>query len=487
MSGDMDFEVALRERVRLLAGFRWRRSMPPPSGSSSRPGRERSWRRSSDWECGSASCPADSPCSRIGCSEQLDLDHAEANELEVVDGAITGELVGRIVDRRRKAEILRELVKSTASRSSRPSRSATEPTTWICWRPPDWGSRSMPSRWCATRPTPPSTSPISTRPSSFSASPVKTSPAPTTPRGAANTGFRSTVAVSARPRFASEGGFRHPADPTRRRYRFAGVVVSGGAAELLESCARSARRRRSLPRRVARPRGGNERFAFDGRQRGRSVCDVRPESPFIRLPVGARRPSGPGRIEAEGAVRSIGAGVRRFDRLRRGRFHDRVDLGEDDPGSDHSSVSARGCDESRRWPPDSRDAGRRYVVCGRTTGACRAPSARCRPGSIRSQGRWPTRLSPSRWGRIRRRPRRSMATSQDRLLWWILSRLGVCGHRPSRRDAHRRDPVRHRMAAGRQGRVVARGASAQCRGGGSATGGVGPGRVACRPRSLHRS
>jgi hypothetical protein len=97
--------------------------------------------------------------------------------------------------------------------------------------------------------------------------------------------------VSARPRFALEGGFRHRADLTRRRYHLAGVVVSGGAAELLESGARSARRRRSLPRRVARPCGGNERFAFDGRQRGRSVCDVRPESrgstvtPTIRTPI----------------------------------------------------------------------------------------------------------------------------------------------------------------------------------------------------------
>jgi phosphoserine phosphatase len=41
--------------------------------------------------------------------ERLDLDHAVANELEIVDGVVTGELVGPVVDRQRKAQVLREL------------------------------------------------------------------------------------------------------------------------------------------------------------------------------------------------------------------------------------------------------------------------------------------------------------------------------------------------------------------------------------------
>ena len=39
----------------------------------------------------------------------LDLQHAHANVLEIVDGRLTGELVGPIVDRARKASLLREI------------------------------------------------------------------------------------------------------------------------------------------------------------------------------------------------------------------------------------------------------------------------------------------------------------------------------------------------------------------------------------------
>jgi phosphoserine phosphatase len=41
--------------------------------------------------------------------DELGLDHAVANELEVVDGRLTGRTVGPTVDRERKAEVLREL------------------------------------------------------------------------------------------------------------------------------------------------------------------------------------------------------------------------------------------------------------------------------------------------------------------------------------------------------------------------------------------
>jgi phosphoserine phosphatase len=42
-------------------------------------------------------------------AEQLGIDHAVANELEVVDGALTGRLVGQLVDRPGKAEVLRRI------------------------------------------------------------------------------------------------------------------------------------------------------------------------------------------------------------------------------------------------------------------------------------------------------------------------------------------------------------------------------------------
>jgi phosphoserine phosphatase len=42
-------------------------------------------------------------------AEQLGIDHAVANELEVVDGVLTGRLVGQLVDRPGKAEVLRRI------------------------------------------------------------------------------------------------------------------------------------------------------------------------------------------------------------------------------------------------------------------------------------------------------------------------------------------------------------------------------------------
>ena len=40
---------------------------------------------------------------------ELGLDHAHANTLEIIDGRLTGEVVGPIVDRARKAELLAEI------------------------------------------------------------------------------------------------------------------------------------------------------------------------------------------------------------------------------------------------------------------------------------------------------------------------------------------------------------------------------------------
>jgi phosphoserine phosphatase len=41
-------------------------------------------------------------------AQELSLDHAVANELEIVDGRLTGRVLGEVVDRRRKAELLAE-------------------------------------------------------------------------------------------------------------------------------------------------------------------------------------------------------------------------------------------------------------------------------------------------------------------------------------------------------------------------------------------
>lgn len=109
MNGELDFEAALRSRVRLLAGT-------PATAIEAAAGRIK-------LTPGARTFVA--TLKRLGMRvgvvsggftvftdrlvEQLDLDGAVANELEIVDGVITGELTGRIVDRQRKAEVLREM------------------------------------------------------------------------------------------------------------------------------------------------------------------------------------------------------------------------------------------------------------------------------------------------------------------------------------------------------------------------------------------
>ena len=109
MTGELDFEGSLRERVRLLAGLdeaaidrvRARIRLTPGARTFVR------------------------TLKRLGFSvsivsggftpftdmlrADLDLDHAHANTLEVVGGRLTGEVIGPVVDRARKAALLAEI------------------------------------------------------------------------------------------------------------------------------------------------------------------------------------------------------------------------------------------------------------------------------------------------------------------------------------------------------------------------------------------
>ena len=86
-------------------------------------------------------------------AHELGIDHAHANRLEIVDGHLTGRVVGDIVDRAGKAAALRRFAEEAGRRCRAPSPSATAPTTSTCSRPPGSASRSTPSRSCASRPT----------------------------------------------------------------------------------------------------------------------------------------------------------------------------------------------------------------------------------------------------------------------------------------------------------------------------------------------
>jgi phosphoserine phosphatase len=106
MSGETDFEEALRERVALLEGLdesalervRARVELTPGARTFVRTLQRLGYRIAivsggftavTDW-----------------LRDELVIDHAYANELEVRDGRLTGRLTGEIIDRPRKADIL---------------------------------------------------------------------------------------------------------------------------------------------------------------------------------------------------------------------------------------------------------------------------------------------------------------------------------------------------------------------------------------------
>lgn len=112
MRGEADFETTLRERVRLLAGLdlvavdraRERVRLTPGARTFVRTLKRLGYTvgivsggftHITDW-----------------LAEELDLDHAVANVLEVVDGRLTGEVVGQVVDRARKAQLLGEFARA---------------------------------------------------------------------------------------------------------------------------------------------------------------------------------------------------------------------------------------------------------------------------------------------------------------------------------------------------------------------------------------
>ncbi len=107
MAGELDFEAALRERVRRLRGLDLDALDRARSRVRLTPGARTFVRtlKRLGFSVGIVSGGFTHFTDRL--AEELDLDHAEANVLEVVDGHLTGEVLGAVVDRRRKAELLR--------------------------------------------------------------------------------------------------------------------------------------------------------------------------------------------------------------------------------------------------------------------------------------------------------------------------------------------------------------------------------------------
>ena len=109
MAGDLDFEASLRQRVKLLAGcpesvfeaVRQQVRLTPGARTFVRTLRRLGYR--------TAIVSGGFTQITDYLQAELGLDHAHANTLEVVDGVLTGSLVGPIVDRAGKAAILRRV------------------------------------------------------------------------------------------------------------------------------------------------------------------------------------------------------------------------------------------------------------------------------------------------------------------------------------------------------------------------------------------
>ncbi len=111
MHGELDFEQSLRERVRLLAG------LPASAIDAVRdavvltPGARTLVRtlKRLDYRLAVVSGGFTQVTDHLAA--ELGLDYSAANTLEVVDGRVTGELVGPVVDRAGKAEALRRFAR----------------------------------------------------------------------------------------------------------------------------------------------------------------------------------------------------------------------------------------------------------------------------------------------------------------------------------------------------------------------------------------
>jgi phosphoserine phosphatase len=108
MAGELDFETSLRARVALLEGLPLSAVDAVRARVRLAPGARTLVRTLKRLGYAVAVVSGGFTAVTADLVADLGLDHALANDLEVVDGRLTGQVRGRVVDRARKAEALRE-------------------------------------------------------------------------------------------------------------------------------------------------------------------------------------------------------------------------------------------------------------------------------------------------------------------------------------------------------------------------------------------
>ena len=108
MAGELDFEASLRARVALLEGLPVEAVDVVRSQVRLTPGGRTLIRTLKRLGYAVGIVSGGFTCVTDDLAAELGLDHSLSNTLEVVDGRLTGRVLGRVVDRARKAEALRE-------------------------------------------------------------------------------------------------------------------------------------------------------------------------------------------------------------------------------------------------------------------------------------------------------------------------------------------------------------------------------------------
>jgi phosphoserine phosphatase len=111
MNGELDFSGSLRERVALLKGLKATALQEVYSNIPLTPGARNLVRILKRLGFRTAVISGGFKFFTDRLKEDLDLDYAYANQLEIVDGVVTGGLVGPIVDGARKAHLLEEIAR----------------------------------------------------------------------------------------------------------------------------------------------------------------------------------------------------------------------------------------------------------------------------------------------------------------------------------------------------------------------------------------
>src|SRR6185312_14415752 len=141
MRGELDFKQSFAKRVALLAGLPESRLKEVLDSIPLAAGAERLIHTLKSLGYKTAVLSGGFTFFGRHLQQRLGIDYVFANELETANGAVTGRVVGEIVDGRKKT-----------SPSIRWLPWATEQMTYRCSTWPAWASLFTPSRWCGKAP-----------------------------------------------------------------------------------------------------------------------------------------------------------------------------------------------------------------------------------------------------------------------------------------------------------------------------------------------